>query len=80
MAVYLASAPRRHLDFEIFYVVVHLDTVTDAPSPLEHSARHCIPLQPYLLVRCHGDLSPSALKFATKTVSFATFHMTVEIP
>ena len=80
MTVDLSSASGRHLDFQVFYVVVHPDAMANTPFSLEHSARYSMPLQPCLLVRSHGDLSPSALKFATKTIGSAAFHMAMNIP
>jgi len=45
------------MNFEVFDIIVHSQTVTDAPSALEYSAGHRVLVQPPFLVRLHGDRS-----------------------
>jgi hypothetical protein len=59
-----AFAPRGHVNFEILNIIIHLQTVSYAPTSLEHPTRHRILIEPHLLLRFHGDLSPRKLNFA----------------
>jgi hypothetical protein len=45
------------MNLEVFYVVVHSQTMTDAPTPFEHPAAHRMFIQPFFLVVFHSDLS-----------------------
>ena len=48
---------RRHMNLQVFDVIVHFQTMPYAPSALKHSAGHRVLLKPPLLVRSHGDRS-----------------------
>jgi hypothetical protein len=45
------------MNLEVFDIIVHSQTVADAPSTLEYSAGHRVLVQPPFLVCLHGDRS-----------------------
>ncbi len=47
------------MNFQIFDLIIHPQAVSNAPSSLEHSAGHCIFIQPTFLVGLHGDILPT---------------------
>jgi hypothetical protein len=79
MAEDLAAASSRHLNLEVFNVVIHTETVTDTPPALEHSARHGVRVQPCFVVNLHGDLS-LPLEHPSREACWAILQIAMEIP
>jgi len=54
---YLATGPRRHVNFQVLNVTVNSHAMAYAPTSSEHSTCHRMMIEPLVLVTLHGDPS-----------------------